>query len=373
MWPRPRPEIIGTTRRTRRPPARAAARSCRRRRRSSACRPGPGQVGELDHRARAHHRVGQGERLLVVEAAEEHRHEPRRRPGSRDRAGGDGADERAQVIARVALAVALGADERAGRTRWSSRSSVPARDRLAAHDLDRGAGRRGGWRRPRSSSSRPPACGCRPAALMPMSAPTTARMSLTSSSVAPPPAKPVEVLTKSAPATLASEQPTIFSSVVSSVVSRMTLGRRAARRPRPRRRCRARPVSWSCDLSAPMLITMSISRAPSWIARRVSYALTSDSVRAEREADDRAHLDRRVAQQLGAQRDPGRVDAHRREAVLGRLLAQLDDLVARGLGLEQRVIDAGANAADRRAGRSRATSEARVAPDSRALRTSTWQ
>ena len=61
--------------------------------------------------------------------------------------------------------------------------------------------------------------------------------------------------------------------------------------------------------------------------------------RAEREADDRAHHDVGAGEHRLAQRYPRRVHAHRREVVLARLLAQLDDLVARGLGLEQRVVD----------------------------------
>ena len=62
-----------------------------------------------------------------------------------------------------------------------------------------------------------------PEALTPISGPTVSRISCTSSTVAPPPPKPVEVFTKSAPAAFGSEQPMIFSSRVSSAVSRITL------------------------------------------------------------------------------------------------------------------------------------------------------
>jgi hypothetical protein len=55
-----------------------------------------------------------------------------------------------------------------------------------------------------------------------MSLPTMRRMRATSSTVAPPGPNPVDVLTKAAPASLASEQPTIFSSMVKPPVSRMT-------------------------------------------------------------------------------------------------------------------------------------------------------
>ena len=62
-----------------------------------------------------------------------------------------------------------------------------------------------------------------PAALTPISGPTTRRMSATSATVAPPEAKPVEVLTKSAPAAFDSTQARTFSSSSSRAVSMMTL------------------------------------------------------------------------------------------------------------------------------------------------------
>jgi hypothetical protein len=49
-----------------------------------------------------------------------------------------------------------------------------------------------------------------PDALTPISVPTIARISATSSTVAPPLAKPVEVFTKAAPASLDSVQPMTF-------------------------------------------------------------------------------------------------------------------------------------------------------------------
>jgi len=56
-----------------------------------------------------------------------------------------------------------------------------------------------------------------------MSAPTTRRISATSAAVAPPDAKPVDVLTKSAPTAFDSVQAAIFSSSLSSATSSMTL------------------------------------------------------------------------------------------------------------------------------------------------------
>ncbi len=58
---------------------------------------------------------------------------------------------------------------------------------------------------------------------MPMSSPTTRRMSATSAAVAPPGTKPVEVFTKSAAAAFASVHAVTFSSSVNNAVSMMTL------------------------------------------------------------------------------------------------------------------------------------------------------
>jgi hypothetical protein len=93
----------------------------------------------------------------------------------------------------------------------------------------------------------------------------------TSAAVAPPDANPVDVFTKSAPAAFDSEQAVIFSSSVSSAASMMTLliaphcrhGSTTASMSRS-------TVRRSPDLSAPMLMTMSISVAPSKMARRAS-------------------------------------------------------------------------------------------------------
>jgi hypothetical protein len=70
----------------------------------------------------------------------------------------------------------------------------------------------------RPSRSRTP-----PAALTPISAPTTRRISATSAAVAPPGPNPVEVFTKSAPAAFDSVQAVIFSSSVRRAASMITL------------------------------------------------------------------------------------------------------------------------------------------------------
>ena len=62
-----------------------------------------------------------------------------------------------------------------------------------------------------------------PAALTPIPSPTAPLSSLTSSTVAPPGPKPVDVFTKSAPAALARMHPATFCSSLSKAVSRMTL------------------------------------------------------------------------------------------------------------------------------------------------------
>ncbi len=110
-----------------------------------------------------------------------------------------------------------------------------------------------------------------PAAFTPISAPTTRRISATSAAVAPPEAKPVEVFTKSAPAAFESVHAVIFSSSVNSAASMITLLTTPAWRTGSTTASMSRStVRRSADFSAPMLITMSISVAPSKIARRVS-------------------------------------------------------------------------------------------------------
>ena len=106
-----------------------------------------------------------------------------------------------------------------------------------------------------------------PDALIFTSGPMLAAISFTSSSVAPPVMKPVEVLMKSAPESVTTSQAATYSSSVRRQVSIITL--------------RSAPLLWhksaSClsseamraylpSLRCPMLITVSISDAPSFIA-----------------------------------------------------------------------------------------------------------
>ena len=106
-----------------------------------------------------------------------------------------------------------------------------------------------------------------------------ARMSRTSGNVAPPPAKPVEVLTKSAPASSLARQAASFCASSSRAVSKMTFTRTPA----------AWPVSTTAAMSCltastspprnrPMLSTMSSSVAPSASAWRDSATFAAVEV-----------------------------------------------------------------------------------------------
>ena len=101
-----------------------------------------------------------------------------------------------------------------------------------------------------------------------------ARMSFTSSRVAPPLEKPVEVLMKSAPQSATMRHMCIFSSSVSRQHSIMTL------RIFPRVASRTARMSFATSTQQPSLtmerfITMSISSAPFFIASAASKALTA--------------------------------------------------------------------------------------------------
>ena len=132
-------------------------------------------------------------------------------------------------------------------------------------------------RRSAPASSRAWACSkvrMPPAALMRMSGLMCSRKSRTSSAVAPPVEKPVEVLMKSAPDMDTTRQAAIFSSRVSRQASTMTF------RMRPLQEAftaliSSRTPSQSPALARPRLITMSISSAPLRMASSVSNTFTS--------------------------------------------------------------------------------------------------
>ena len=162
-----------------------------------------------------------------------------------------------------------------------------------------------------------------------MSSPTTRRISATSATVAPPGPKPVDVFTKSAPAAFASVHAVTFSSSVRYAASMMTLLDDAAVAARAGHRLDVAldRRAGRRDLSAPMLITMSTSRAPSKITRRVSKFLTSGVV-APSGKPTTAQTPTGVSRSRRAQSATHvGIDADGREAKLRGLAAQLFDVL----------------------------------------------
>ena len=110
-----------------------------------------------------------------------------------------------------------------------------------------------------------------PDALTPMRSPTVRRISAMSAAVAPPLLKPVEVFTKSAPARFDASHARTFSASVSRHVSRITFSRAPSLWQVSATAAMSRSTAASApDFSRPTFITMSISQAPSSIARRAS-------------------------------------------------------------------------------------------------------
>ena len=111
-----------------------------------------------------------------------------------------------------------------------------------------------------------------PAALTPMSGPTAFRMSRTSSTVAPPAPKPVEVFTKSKPTLFAILQPRTISAFVRLQHSRISFSvtsERNVRHVRTHWRSSASQPA-GAYLSSRWLTTRSSSSAPAWIASAAS-------------------------------------------------------------------------------------------------------
>ena len=84
---------------------------------------------------------------------------------------------------------------------------------------------------------------------------------------------------------------------------------------------------------------MSISRAPARAAVSASARLTAVELAPSGKPDHRADLHRRARQFGRRHRNPVRIDADAGEGVFPGFGAQAEDVVARGLGFEQRVID----------------------------------
>ena len=117
-----------------------------------------------------------------------------------------------------------------------------------------------------------------PLAFTPISGPTVRRMSEMSCGVAPPPAKPEHVFTKSAPAFFESWQAMTFSSSVRRLVSMMHL-RTVLLLDARRTALMSSSTSLRLpDFRAPTLMTMSSSDAPSAMQRLPSKALARESI-----------------------------------------------------------------------------------------------
>ena len=109
-----------------------------------------------------------------------------------------------------------------------------------------------------------------------------------------------------------------------------------------------------------MLMTMSISRAPSRIARRASSALISGGCAPSGKPTTQQTFTERAPQQRRRLPDVARVHADREEAVPARLVAELLDVGRRRLRLEQGVVDQARHPLQRH--RRRAGRRARPAP-----------
>ena len=117
-----------------------------------------------------------------------------------------------------------------------------------------------------------------PEAFTPSSSPTTPRMRATSSTVAPPVEKPVEVFTKSAPAFLAHRQAFTFCSSFKRQVSMMTFNRALPRMASATVLISFSTYSQSPSRAAPTEMTMSISWAPFSTHSFASAALMAEGV-----------------------------------------------------------------------------------------------
>ena len=179
-----------------------------------------------------------------------------------------------------------------------------------------------------------------PAALTPIASPTTRRISMTSAIVAPPGPKPVEVLTKSAPAALVSvrrgdlfffgQQRRFDDHLADDAVLAAWRGDGLdilLDQPQVARLERA-DIDHHVDLGGAVE-----NRAPRFVLLHIRRR------RAQRKTNDGTDAHAAAAQQPCAERDPCWVDAHRREVKLRRLATQFLNLGGGRVGFEQRVVD----------------------------------
>ena len=317
--------------RRRRPPrsARAGARPCRPRRPWSACR-ARGRASQASTVPESRMAVVSATRSRVVEVAEEDRHGAARRPGRRT-ASRPRCRRRGSAISSSAErpAVALAADQLLGDEVSSHRRPSPPAPRRAWRARRRaGRRRRSGTsagpprpgraaRRP-ARGTRPPAPSVRtpPEALKPAAPPRSAiasSIARAASGVAPGWSLPVEVLTKSAPASMAP-----------SAAARMTSGR--CRRPVSRiafsragggAAARAASTTASAPASSPAS-QASYGEHDVDLVRAVGDGLGASRAGARRVAVARrgsspptATRDRRARQLARGDRGPAAVDADR--------------------------------------------------------------
>ena len=183
-----------------------------------------------------------------------------------------------------------------------------------------------------------------PEAFTPISGPTAARISATSCAVAPAGGETGGGLDEIRAGRFGTAGwRRVFCVSSSSAVSRITLTMAPAgvRGLDHGLRYRCARHRYRPSAARPTLITMSISCAPARSAAWRLGDLGLGAGGAQRKADHGADLDRRTGQFRLHQRHPVGVHAHAGETVLARLAADLDDVGAGGVGLEDGVIDQG--------------------------------
>ena len=165
-----------------------------------------------------------------------------------------------------------------------------------------------------------------PEAFTPIAGPTVRRISATSSAVAPPGPKPVEVFTKSAPASFANRDAATFCCAVCRRVLHdgVDIGAHPCVIPAAQRSYMQHHVDFLCSVAN---------------GRGGFGNLDFRGTRAQRKADDRAHLHRRTRQLACNQTNPVRIHTDAREAVVARFRAHFANVGCSGFRFQQSVVD----------------------------------
>ena len=159
-----------------------------------------------------------------------------------------------------------------------------------------------------------------PEALTPNFGPTVSRISFTSSTVAPPVLKPVEVLTKCAPLSTTSRQARIFSSRREQAGFQDDLHR-------PFVRGLHHVAQFAQDIFVvavlePADVEDDIDFVRAIVDGRLGFkTFRIRRHRAQRKADDAGNLDARTFQAMAGPSDPGAVDANAVKMILARFEA----------------------------------------------------